>query len=478
MHHGELLINGFFFGGPCDSSVGKQVVRSPYDGRIVGSAAEGGWPELRSSIESAHEAFESWRFSNVELRADLLNRVADSLRQERASLAELLADEIGKPMTQALGEVDRAAIAFRLAANEALNDSEVMPLDSDPRGKDYFATVTRVPRGAVFGIVPYNWPINLAAHKIAPALASGNTFVLKVSPLAPISSLTLARMIQNAGFPPGVLNAWNGPTRDVQKALDHPEVRMVSFTGSAPVGWKIKEQCWNRPVVLECGGDAFAIVCAETDVEAAARRLVTASFAFAGQICISLQHILVHERIYDRFLATFLELTRECVTGNPLNLDTVCGPMISEEAAERTVEAVNEAVDLGAKVLAGGRRTGSLLPPTVVVNVSDGCRLDTEEIFAPVVTIRPFATLDDAIRRVNRSQFGIHASVFSDLAHEIQLCVEQLDVGGVIVNDAPTIRFDNLPYGGQKMSGFGREGIRWAMDSMTDPKSVVRRNLG
>lgn len=476
--HAEMLIDGMFVGGPCDQSVGKQVLRAPYDGKLVGTAAEGGWSELKACVDAATEAFGSWRHSPRRERQKLLRTIAALIRERSDDLAETLTAEVGKPITASRGEVARLALTFDYAADLlSCYGVEALPLDMDPRGTGYRCSVERFPIGVIFCIVPYNWPFNLAAHKLAPALATGNTVIVKPSPLAPISTLTLLRLIHEAGCPPGVINGWNGPPALAEKALADPRVKMLSFTGSAKVGWMLKAMLPEKRVTLELGGDASAVVCADADMDWSLSRIVAGAFGYAGQICISIQHVLVDRRVYDAAKSQLIELTRACPTGDPALEATVCGPLISAEAADRVMAMIDEAVGKGAKVLAGGGRTGNVIEPTLLEDVPGDVPLSCEEAFGPVLTLSPFDTLDEAFARVNASQYGIHAGVFTQDLRIAERAFRELEVGGVIVNDYPTLRFDNMPYGGVKRSGFGREGVRYAMDEMTEPKTLVVRSL-
>lgn len=472
MTHFELLIDGMFVGGPCDQSIGKQVVRAPYDLEFVGTAAEGGLGELRACVEAAHHAFQTWRKSPRHERQALLRRIASLVRERQDELVELLTREVGKPITWSRAEVTRLAITFEDAADLlATFGHTALPVDLDPRGVGHRATVERFPRGVIFCIVPYNWPFNLAAHKIAPALATGNTVVLKVSPLAPLSTLALARLIHEAGCPAGVVNAWNGPAPVAQKVLtEDKRIRMLSFTGSGAVGWKLKSLLPDRMVTLELGGDAFSIVHDDADLDWAVTRNVTGAFGYAGQICISVQHILVHASLYPAFLDRFVEATRKCPTGAPMDPATICGPLISDEAANRVVNLI-----AGHEIAVGGRRTGRVVEPTILVNVPADSRLFQEEAFGPVVTVSPYEELGEAVATVNRSPFGIQAGLFTHDLRVMEQAYREIETGGLIVGDTPSLRFDNLPYGGVKQSGFGREGVAEAMTEMTEPKALVIR---
>ena len=485
MRHAELLIDGHFVGGPCDQATGKVVVKSPWDASLVGTAAEGGLGELRGCLEAAWAAFQTWRFSSVSDRQALLRRIAALVRERRDELVELLVLEVGKPLVWGRGEVDRMAITFDLAAEEigslefgpiVNRKSSVVNLDSDPRGKDYRAQIARFPIGPVLCIVPYNWPFNLAAHKIAPALAVGNTVILKPSPLAPISTLMLARLIHEAGCPAGVLNAWLGPDAVIERVSHDPRCRMVSFTGSPAVGWKVKQALPpDKKVALELGGNGFAVVCADADLDWATDRCVLGGYGYAGQVCIAVQHVLVEAAVYERVRALLVEKTERCGWGDPALEGTVCGPMINSRAADRVEDWVREAVDGGARVIAGGGREGNVVKPVLLEGVPANVRLYGEEVFGPVLALERFEGFGEAVARVNSSVYGIHVGVFISDEERIEQAFRDLEVGGVVIGDYPTLRFDNLPYGGVKQSGFGREGVRFAMEEMTEWKSLVVR---
>lgn len=477
MVHRELLIDGHFVGGPCDQATGKEVIRNPYDQSVVGTAAEGGLNELRGCLDAAWDAFQTWRFSSRAERQALLRRIAVSVRERSEELVGILTDEVGKPVIWSRGEVARLALTFDYAA-DALSDwgVESVPVDLDPRGAGHSCVVERFPIGPVLCIVPYNWPFNLAAHKIAPALAVGNTVILKPSPLAPLSTLTLARLIHEAGCPPGVLNAWNGPSQVISKVSHDPRCRMVSFTGSPAVGWQVKKDLPpTTKVTLELGGNAFALVRADADLEWAATRCVAGGYGYAGQVCIAVQHVLAEASILDSLRELLIRKTNECPWGDPHSEATVCGPMISAEAADKVQSWVDEAVSAGARIIAGGGREGNVLKPVLLEDVPASVKLSCEEVFGPVLTLASFDSFEEALQRVNQSEYGIHTGLFTQDLSSAQKAFRELEVGGLIVNDYPTLRFDNMPYGGVKKSGFGREGVRYAMDEMTELKAMVIR---
>jgi acyl-CoA reductase-like NAD-dependent aldehyde dehydrogenase len=391
-------------------------------------------------------------------------------------LATLLVDEIGKPISLAEGEVDRLALTFELAASLVGLGREELSLEFDPRGVGYHCSADRFPIGVVLAIVPYNWPYNLTAHKIAPALAVGNTIVVKPSPKALLSTYALGRIIHECGCPQGVVNVVDAPVLAVKAACQDSRVKMVSFTGSDTVGWELKHSLPPQTrCTLELGGDASVAVFADADQDWAVKRLVAGAFGYAGQICISIQHVWVQDSIYDEFALRLAEATRACPCGDPALRETVCGPLITAEAADRVEEWIVEAVVEGAKILAGGTREKNVIAPTLVANVPSDSKLATREVFGPVLTVGRFETAEQAIELINGSAYGLQAGVFTGDDSVAERCYRELDVGGVIINDYPTLRFDNMPYGGNKRSGFGREGVQYAMEEMSVLKARIDR---
>lgn len=477
MNHFEMLIGGHFVGGPCDQSVAKTVSRTPWTGAVIGTAAEASWAECEMALIAAHEAKSNWQATPCEDRSALLKRISSLIRERKGELAQLLVDEVGKPISFARAEVDRIAITFELSAEAALSSrSFAADLSYDPRGVHFSAEVMRVPRGAVFGIVPYNWPFNLAAHKLGPALASGNTIILKGSPLSPLCHLALARIFADAGTPDGVANFLLCEPREAERIAGDPRIDGISFTGSPAVGWHLKERFPKKPIWLELGGNAFAVVASKTRDDLW-EILAKSAFGYAGQICISLQHLLIHESLYEAAVDALIDSTNQIACADPTLEDTICGPMIHEQAAQKAIYRIAEAARSGATILAGSNCTGNRMSPTLLSDVPLETELMTEEIFAPVLTIEPYSNLGEAIGRINASTYGIHASLFSADEDAIQKFARECHVGGVVINDAPTIRFDSLPYGGVRESGFGREGISAAIREFTEEKSVVRRKF-
>lgn len=479
--HQELLIAGHKIGGPCDSSVGKETVKNPCTGRIFATVAEGGRSELSTAIASAHDAFETWRKSSLSDRIDLLSCIADLVKERREELANLAVQEIGKPITAAFAEVDRMEITFRLAAQELADHPEEwspsgksVDLSYDPRGANYSARVVRKPLGAILAITPYNWPYNLAAHKIAPALATGNTVVLKPSPLGALCSLSLAMLIHDAGCPAGVLNTWNGPTPILKRYLADERLAAISFTGSAKVGWELLAEFPRKVLTLELGGNASVVIddsLSDAELARAAERCAWGAFVYAGQICISVQHIWVQASRLSQFRELFLKAMGQIAVGDPTDAATVVGPMMPGQM-DRVLEWVDLAVKAGATA-STIRTEGNRLYPILVEGAPEDSLVRTEEVFGPICTLGSFSDVSEALRLVNESKYGIHAGVFSRNEAFVDEFSDRVEAVGVVVNDVPTVRFDSLPYGGVKQSGIGLEGVRYAMESMTRVSSRV-----
>jgi len=385
-----------------------------------------------------------------------------------------MAQEAGKPIKAARTEVERSIFTFTVAAEESARIyGEYLPLDWQEATVGRWGIVRRFPLGPIGGITPFNFPLNLVAHKVAPAIAAGCTIVIKPAPQTPFTALLLADVVQQAGWPDGALNVLPLANEDAGVLVTDERLKMISFTGSAAVGWDIKRRAGKKKVVLELGGNAGVIVHSDADVNFAAERCVAGGFVYAGQTCISVQRILVERSVCGKFTDALLAGVKKLKSGDPLQDSTDVGPLIRESDAIRATEWIQEAVGGGARVLIGGQRRGSMLEPTVLTGTRPDMKVNCQEIFAPVVTVEPYDDFYDAIRQVNRSSYGLQAGLFVRDAKLLFNAYEELEVGGVIAGDVPTFRIDHMPYGGIKDSGLGREGLRYAIEEMTEPRLLV-----
>ena len=464
--------------GSWEESPQPHEIRSPFDGHVVGSTFLASAEQMERAVVGAQVGFERMRALGAWERADILRKTASGISARRDELAALLSAEAGKPIRDARAEIDRGALTFRLAAEEAERMiGETIPLDLAPSSKGRFGITRRFPVGPVLGISPFNFPLNLAAHKVAPAIAAGCSIVLKPPSADPLIMLKVAEIMTGAGLPEGALSVI--PTaRDVaDKLIDDERFRLLSFTGSPEIGWKMKARAGKRRVLLELGGNAACIVDATANLDWAVKRSLVGAFAYAGQVCISVQRIFLHESIADEFEKRFVAGAAQLKVGDPADEATDVGPLIDDGAAKRTQEWIAEAVAAGARVLAGGAQVKAgeprLFAPTILANVPRSARICSDEAFAPVVILERYSDFAMVIASVNESRFGLQCGLFSnDLAH-VRTAFDQLEVGGVIVNDVPTYRIDNMPYGGVKESGLGREGIRWSIEEMTELRLLV-----
>lgn len=451
-------------------------VRNPHTGEVIAHACQADRAQLDQAIAAAERAFLEVRNAPRHVRGSWLSKTAAGLAEHKADLARLIASECGKPLQFAAGEVDRAVTTFTVAAEEAKRMSgEWIPTDSTPAGEGYVAVTKRVPLGPIAAFAPFNFPLNLVAHKIAPGLASGNTMVLKPPPQAPLTALRLGRILMDAGVPPGAVNILPCDIPTAEALVADPRIQFVTFTGSATVGWRIKANAGKKGVLLELGGNAAAVVHVDADLPWAAKRLAVGAFAYAGQICISVQRILIHEAVYERFVEQFLAEVEALPVGDPLDAKTVVGPLIDQAAADRVERWANDAVAGGAKALTTLSRRGNVIAPIVLTNTQPAMAVSCEEVFGPVVTLAPYRAFDEALTAVNDSRYGLQAGVFTQDLRRAFESFDRLDVGGVIINDYPTFRVDHTPYGGMKDSGLGREGVKYAMDAMTQIKTAIFR---
>jgi len=451
------------------------TVSNPADPqKPAGSTFHATEEQYDEAVQAAVRAFEITRKLPAYERGAALRTISTGIKERREEIGRLMALEAGKPIRDALVEVDRAALTFRLGAEEAERMvGETIPLDLMPASKGRVGITRRFPVGPVAGISPFNFPLNLAAHKISPAIASGCTIVLKPPSKDPLTMLTVAEIIDSAGLPDGAVSILPMTRELGDRMVADDRFKLLSFTGSPSVGWRMKERAGKKKVVLELGGNAGVIVDKSADIDWAVKRILVGAFTYAGQVCISVQRMFVHEDIWDSFIAKFTEGARKLRVGDPTDPETEVGPMVDANAASRTQRWVDEAVALGGKVLLGGKADGNFFPPTILTDTPATAQVCSNEAFAPLVVAFPFREFSQAVRQVNDSFFGLQTGVFTnDLAHAWQ-GFHELEVGGVMINEVPTYRIDHMPYGGVKDSGMGREGLRWAIEDMTELRLMV-----
>ena len=464
-----------FLAGRWVESPDPLVVSNPADPTTpAGSTFHATEAQYEEAVEAAVAAFEVTRKLPAYERGRILREISAGLKARREELGRLIALEAGKPIRDALVEVDRATLTFRLGAEEAERmTGELIPLDLLPSSKDRIGITRRFPIGPIAAISPFNFPLNLAAHKLAPAIASGNPIVLKPPSKDPLVMLAVAEIIEAAGVPAGSVSILPMTRELGDRMVADERFKLLTFTGSPSVGWRMKERAGKKKVVLELGGNAGVIVDKSADLDWAVRRILVGGFTYAGQVCISVQRAFIHEAVWDDFMARFAEGVRGLKLGDPLDPTTDLGPMVDEHAAARTQRWVDEAVALGGTVVVGGTADGTFFPPTILTDVPTTAQVCSNEAFAPLVVAAPFKDLDEAIEKVNDSMFGLQTGVFTNDLGAAWRSFNELEVGGVIVNDVPTYRIDHMPYGGVKDSGLGREGLRWAIEDMTEVRIMV-----
>jgi acyl-CoA reductase-like NAD-dependent aldehyde dehydrogenase len=448
-------------------------VRSPFDGSLVGRVPSAGADDARRAVDAAEEAMRQPLPAHE--RAAILDRVAALLTERHDEVAKTISAEAGKPMKAARIEATRAVSTFTMAAVEARKlAGDVVPMDASPAGVGKLAVTLRLPIGVVGAISPFNFPLNLVAHKVAPALAAGCAVVLKPASQTPLSALLLAELEAEAGLPGGWLNVICGPASEIGDVfVEDDRVRLITFTGSSGVGWKLRERAPRKRVNLELGNATPVIVAADADLEDTAGRLAAHAFSFAGQSCISVQRIYVQREAYDRFVELFVPRVESLSVGDPADEGTDVGPVISGSERDRVLEWIEEARAAGAQVLTGGNLDGELLRPTVIANAPVDSKVACEEVFGPVCTVTPYESLDEAVALANGTRYGLQAGIFTRDGRAALHAASRLEFGGVTVNEAPTFRADQMPYGGVKDSGNTREGPAYAIREMTEERLVV-----
>ncbi|HEX6764144.1 MAG TPA: aldehyde dehydrogenase family protein [Polyangiaceae bacterium] len=450
------------------------VIRSPYDGADISEVAKATATDMDDAIAAAHEALTKMRRVPAHARIDALQKLATRVKDRAGEIAELITRESGKPIRYARGEVARAVTTLSLGAHTAATfGGEVLPADLAQAGERKLLLYRRVPRGVVGAIGPFNFPINLLAHKLSPALAVGAPIVLKPPHQAPGAGLLLAEMASELDLPKGAVSALHAPPEVAEKLATDPRIAVLSFTGSDRVGFKLQALASKKQVLLELGGNAPCIIDETVDLDAVLPRIVEACWANAGQVCIKAQRLFVAKERYDDFLERFVSATRALGVGDPMDERTIVGPIIEKRQVDRVLELVREAERSGARVLSGAQASGNVVEPTVIVDADPALRVCSEEVFGPVTTVSPFATFGDALERANATRFGLQASLFTRDIGRALAAFERLEYGGVIVNEPPTFRIDNFPYGGTKDSGHGREGVRFAAEEYSEPRVLM-----
>lgn len=454
---------------------GVRPVLDPFDGSVTGEVSYADLAQSELAIASAREAFTAFREAPAYRRSEILVRASQLISDRKEELALLITRESGKPITSSRIEVDRATFTFHSASEAAQHaaEGEVIDMTVAKSGIGRTGSYRYFPVGVVLAITPFNFPLNLVAHKLAPAIAAGNTVVLKPAPQTPLTSFFLADILKEAGLPDGVLSVVPCENDVAESLVKNEGIAFVSFTGSDAVGWKIKALAGRARIALELGGNGSVIVDELSDPESIVKTLTMAAFNYAGQICISLQHLLVRREHYDRVLNMAIASAQQIPMGDPKLDSTVVGPMISQAAAEKVNGWIAEAVSMGAKRHTGEYRGGNWITPTVLTNVPREAHIYRNEAFAPVVLVQPYDEIDEAIEIVNNGVYGLQAGLFSNDIRVINRVYEKLEVGGLIVNDANAFRLDTMPYGGVKASGLGREGVKFAMREMSEVKMLV-----
>ena len=469
-----VATRGFFLDGKWVEQGDAVDVRSPYDGAVIARVFQGRREHAEAAVTAAGKGFGTMKRLPAFERQRMLRRVAQGIRERQRDFERTIAQEAGKPIKAARTEVERSIFTFTVAAEESTRIyGEYLPLDWQETTAGRWGIVRRFPLGPILGITPFNFPLNLVAHKVAPAIAAGCSIIIKPAPQTPLTALLLAEIVEQAGWPDGALSVLPLSNENAGLLVEDERVKMISFTGSAAVGWDLKRRSGKKKVILELGGNAAVLIHKDADLRYAAERCASGGFAYAGQSCVSVQRILVERSVYGAFTDLLLPAVRALRTGDPLEESTDVGPLIRESDAARASDWIQEAVHGGARVLAGGRRRGSLMEPTVLTGTRPEMKVNCQEIFAPVVTVEPYDNFSDAVREINGSSYGLQAGVFTHDAKLLFYAFEELQVGGVIGGDVPSFRIDQMPYGGVKDSGLGREGLRYAIEEMTEPKLLV-----
>lgn len=465
----KMLIGGKWTGGKDYFDL-----LSPYDSSLLAKVPSGSDSDIAAAVLSSLEGFKELSSLPEHMRSDILLNASFGIAERKEELAGTITRESGKPIIYSRAEVDRAVETFRFASEEAKRiHGETIPMGASKGSENRTAFFERFPLGVIGAITPFNFPINLVAHKLAPAIAAGNGIVLKPAEQAPLTALILGEILLDAGLPKEALNIVTGGASTGAALVRDERLKMITFTGSPPVGREIKAGAGMKKVTLELGSNSALIIEPDADLDAAVTRSVMGAFTNSGQVCISLQRIYLHKDIYNDFKAAFVEKVKKLKSGDPMNADTQIGPLIDQGAAQRSFDWICEATDKGAMVLCGGGREGTFLEPTVLEEVVPDMNVVCKEVFAPIVSLIPYSDFDSALNMVNNSIYGLQAGLYTNDINKAFKAFRKLEVGGVIINDVPTYRADHMPYGGLKESGLGREGLKYAIEEMTEMKTLV-----
>jgi glyceraldehyde-3-phosphate dehydrogenase (NADP+) len=465
-----------YCGGEFVTGSNELKVTNPFNNAHFATTSQADEALLERAIKAAQQVRAELKDLPSFKKAEALSFISSELKKEHRRLAEVLCKESGKPMRYALAEIDRASQTFLIASEECKRlPKEYISLDWTPGGKGREGLVSYFPIGLVAGISPFNFPMNLAVHKIAPAIAAGCPIILKPASSTPLSTLELAKIIDKTDLPKGSVSVLPMNRKTGNLMVTDERFHLLSFTGSPPVGWPMKAQSGKKKVVLELGGNAGVIVTNSADIENSVEKCVVGAWAYSGQICIHAQRFFIHEAIFEKFTSAFISRTKKLKYGDPLSEETEISSMIDEENAKRVEDWVNEAINQGANLLHGGKRNGTYCEPTILSNCTTDMKVCGEEVFGPVVCLEKYnGKIEDAVQKLNDSKFGLQCGVFTDSVTELDFCFRHIDVGGVIHNDVPTMRFDHMPYGGIKESGLGREGVKYAIYDMMEAKVLVK----
>ena len=469
-----------------DLLIGKEWLRSAHTIPVVNPFTEEAFAEvclanaaeIEQAIDLSIKAFRKTRVLPAYHRSRICSEVAHGIKNRSNDFARTIAQESGKPLVYAKAEVARSISTFEIASQEALRlDGEMLTLDITEAAQGKSGLTRRFPIGPIAGISPFNFPLNLVSHKVAPALACGNPIIIKPASSTPLTALLLGEVVLNTSAIEGSFSVLPCSGKDATPLVEDPRLKMITFTGSPSVGWDIKRRAGRKKVVLELGGNAGVIVEPDADLDLAVKRIAFGAFVYSGQVCISVQRAYVHVSRFEEFLNKLIKQTKELKFGDPLDEAVTIGPMINRENAVRIESWVNEAVVAGAKVVSGGQRDAAYYPPTILTGVDSKLSVSCNEAFGPILTVDSYSDFQDAVERINNSDYGLQAGIFTNQMDKTLNAFNQLEVGGVIINDVPTFRVDNMPYGGLKDSGFGREGIKYSLQEMTEIKLLVYNHL-